>query len=136
MNAARPRKASMSKPGADAAAQDAAVCAQFHARSADFDFPPGLAMQWLGTAGFKFSYQGYTILIDPYFTRSSMKAIASRKALQPDDRSVAGHVDRCDAVLVGHTHFDHALDVYHLSVTALRHLRERGGAPPEAWEGE
>lgn len=35
-----------------------------------------------------------------------------------------------------HTRFDHALGVYHLSVTALRHLRERGGAPPEAWEGE
>ncbi len=35
-----------------------------------------------------------------------------------------------------HTRFDHALGVYHLSVTALRHLREQGGAPPEAWEGE
>jgi HD superfamily phosphohydrolase len=35
-----------------------------------------------------------------------------------------------------HTRFDHALGVYHLSVTALRHLRERGGAPPEVWEGE
>ena len=35
-----------------------------------------------------------------------------------------------------HTRFDHALGVYHLTVTALRHLRERGEAPPEAWEGE
>jgi len=35
-----------------------------------------------------------------------------------------------------HTRFDHALGVYHLTVTALRHLRERAGAPPEAWEGE
>ncbi len=35
-----------------------------------------------------------------------------------------------------HTRFDHALGVYHLTVTALRHLRELGGAPPEAWEGE
>jgi HD superfamily phosphohydrolase len=35
-----------------------------------------------------------------------------------------------------HTRFDHALGVYHLTSTALRHLRERGGAPPEAWEGE
>jgi HD superfamily phosphohydrolase len=35
-----------------------------------------------------------------------------------------------------HTRFDHALGVYHLTTTALRHLRERGGAPPEAWEGE
>ncbi len=35
-----------------------------------------------------------------------------------------------------HTRFDHALGVYHLTVTALRQLRERGGVPPEAWEGE
>ena len=35
-----------------------------------------------------------------------------------------------------HTRFDHALGVYHLTRTALRRLRERGGVPPEAWEGE
>ena len=35
-----------------------------------------------------------------------------------------------------HTRFDHALGVYHLTKTALRHLRERGGVPPEAWAGE
>ena len=35
-----------------------------------------------------------------------------------------------------HTRFDHALGVYHLTRTALRHLRERGGVPPEAWEDE
>jgi HD superfamily phosphohydrolase len=35
-----------------------------------------------------------------------------------------------------HTRFDHALGVYQLTVTALRHLRERGGTPPQAWAGE
>ena len=35
-----------------------------------------------------------------------------------------------------HTRFDHALGVYHLTRTALRHLRERGGVPPEAWQDE
>jgi len=35
-----------------------------------------------------------------------------------------------------HTRFDHALGVHHLTVEALRHLRERGGVPPEVWEGE
>lgn len=35
-----------------------------------------------------------------------------------------------------HTRFDHALGVYHLTTTALRQLRERGGVPPEVWEGE
>ncbi len=35
-----------------------------------------------------------------------------------------------------HTRFDHALGVYHLTRTALRGLRDRGGVPPEAWSGE
>ncbi len=35
-----------------------------------------------------------------------------------------------------HSRFDHALGVYHLTTTALRLLRERGGVAPEAWEGE
>ena len=35
-----------------------------------------------------------------------------------------------------HTRFDHALGVYHLTTVALRHLRDRGGVAPEAWEGE
>lgn len=35
-----------------------------------------------------------------------------------------------------HTRFEHALGVYHLTQTALRYLRERGGVPPDVWEGE
>ena len=35
-----------------------------------------------------------------------------------------------------HTRFDHALGVYHLTVTALRLLRERAATPPEAFEAE
>ena len=34
-----------------------------------------------------------------------------------------------------HTRFDHALGVYHLATTALRHLREQEDLPPEAWAG-
>ncbi len=35
-----------------------------------------------------------------------------------------------------HTRFDHALGVYHLTVTALRLLRERGGVDDVAWHAE
>ncbi|MEE2669307.1 MAG: HD domain-containing protein [Gemmatimonadota bacterium] len=34
-----------------------------------------------------------------------------------------------------HTRFDHAVGVYHLAVTALRLLKERGGIPEEIWRG-
>lgn len=33
----------------------------------------GYSLTWLGTAGWKVSYKGKTVLIDPYFSRSSVK---------------------------------------------------------------
>jgi L-ascorbate metabolism protein UlaG (beta-lactamase superfamily) len=73
--------------------------------------PPGLALTWLGTAGFALAYQGHTLLIDPYVSRAGLLDVARGRPLQRDLQRIARHVPRADAVLVGHTHFDHALDV-------------------------
>lgn len=73
--------------------------------------PPGLSLTWFGTAGFRLEYQGTVIWIDPYVTRLSLKTIALRQVRPPSDDEVGKWIDRADAVLVGHTHFDHALDV-------------------------
>lgn len=73
--------------------------------------PKGLELMWLGTAGFKLSYQGTTIWIDPYVTRLSMLQLVGRRVVPPSSEAVGRWVDKADAVLVGHTHFDHALDV-------------------------
>ncbi len=73
--------------------------------------PPGLSLTWLGTAGFRFEYQGYTLLIDPYLSRPSLLATLSRGPLAVDQRRLESIVSEADAILVGHTHFDHALDV-------------------------
>src|SRR5690606_379018 len=77
-----------------------------------FDLPPGVELEWLGTAGFRLAAEGTTLLIDPCLSRPSLRQVAARRPLQ----SSAAVVDRyvrgtADAVLVGHTHFDHALDV-------------------------
>jgi L-ascorbate metabolism protein UlaG (beta-lactamase superfamily) len=67
-------------------------------------------VQWLGTAGFAIEHAGCVLLIDPYLTRASLaRCIATR--LTPDLAAIARHVPRADAVVLGHTHFDHALDV-------------------------
>lgn len=76
------------------------------------DLPAGFELEWLGTAGFRISAEGTTLLVDPYLTRPGMRTVLSRSPL----RSSADAVDRhagaaADAILVGHTHFDHALDV-------------------------
>ena len=70
----------------------------------------GVSVRWLGTAGFSIEYAGHVLLIDPYVTRTSLaRAVAS--PLVSDREAVALHAPRADAIVVGHTHFDHALDV-------------------------
>src|SRR5882724_2317423 len=66
--------------------------------------PPGLEVSWIGTAGFRFVYQGTTIWIDPYVTRLSLGSLLLRRVVPPDEAAIARVIDRADAVLVGHTH--------------------------------
>jgi len=73
--------------------------------------PAGLELTWLGTAGIRLAYQGTVVWIDPYVTRLSLRDLLARRVVRPSQRAIAAWIDRADAVLVGHTHFDHALDV-------------------------
>jgi L-ascorbate metabolism protein UlaG (beta-lactamase superfamily) len=73
--------------------------------------PKGLTLTWFGTAGFRLAYQDTVIWIDPYVTRLGLGAFVRRDVVKPSEDAVARYIDRADAVLVGHTHFDHALDV-------------------------
>jgi L-ascorbate metabolism protein UlaG (beta-lactamase superfamily) len=68
-----------------------------------------VTVQWLGTAGFAVRYEGRVLLVDPYLTRASLWACATSR-LRTDSALVATHVPRADAIVLGHTHFDHALD--------------------------
>lgn len=65
---------------------------------------------WLGTAGFALEHAGFTVLIDPYVTRASLFDCV-RGALRSDVTRVARMLPRADAIVAGHTHFDHCLDV-------------------------
>lgn len=66
-------------------------------------------VRWLGTAGFAIEHAGHVVLLDPYVTRASLARCAFG-GLQPDLAAVAKHTPRADAIILGHTHFDHALD--------------------------
>jgi L-ascorbate metabolism protein UlaG (beta-lactamase superfamily) len=68
-----------------------------------------LRVRWLGTAGFAVEHDGHTLLVDPYVTRASL-ARCIVAPLWSDRRAIARHVPRADAIVLGHTHFDHALD--------------------------
>lgn len=69
-----------------------------------------LEVRWLGTAGYELRCDGHTILIDPYVTRSGLWAFLTGP-IRSDEALVASMVTDADAVFVGHSHFDHVLDV-------------------------
>lgn len=79
--------------------------------AAPLPLPPGLELRWIGTAGFRLAYQGTVVWIDPYVTRLPLGQLIRRRVVPSDELAIAREIDRADAVLVGHTHFDHALDV-------------------------
>ncbi|WP_232379331.1 MBL fold metallo-hydrolase [Polyangium fumosum] len=71
---------------------------------------PPVTVRWLGTAGFEITCEDHVVLLDPYVTRASLtRCITS--PLAPDLGAIGRYISRADAVIVGHTHFDHALDV-------------------------
>jgi L-ascorbate metabolism protein UlaG (beta-lactamase superfamily) len=82
------------------------------------ELPRGLSLTWLGTAGFVLRHQDYTLLIDPYLSRAPLASVLSKRALVWDANAIKTTVPRADAVVVGHTHFDHALDIAPIARTS------------------
>jgi L-ascorbate metabolism protein UlaG (beta-lactamase superfamily) len=77
------------------------------------DLPEGLEVSWLGVSGYLLTYQGVSIFIDPYVSRVPLRALVLRRRALPSlelvDRYLVPPGDVA-GVLVGHTHFDHAVD--------------------------
>ncbi len=96
--------------GDDAAAVRELAWTPRDAPGDSIDLPAGLELQWLGTSGFRLAYEGTRILIDPYVSRIGFGDVLRRRTALPSDDAIARHIDGADAILIGHTHFDHALD--------------------------
>ncbi len=108
----------------------------------------GLEIEWLGTAGYRLTYEGRSLLIDPYLTRVPLAAVLKRETVPADprlhDRYLANAGDVA-GILVGHTHFDHAIDVPALArrygvdaygSASLAHLMSLHGLRSQAVEVE
>src|SRR4051794_27761402 len=72
--------------------------------------PDGLGLEWLGVAGYRLTYAGATVLVDPYVSRVPLRSLVLRRAALPDPVLLSRYVPRAAAILVGHTHWDHAVD--------------------------
>ena len=109
----------------------------------------GVSITWTGVAGLVLEAEGVRIAFDPFVSRPGLFATLCRRATS-NRALVARHVPALDAVFVGHTHFDHALDLesiaslspacrFHGGPTAVELGRRRGIEPArlvEARDGE
>ncbi len=93
--------------------EDAATLAELAAGSVPL--PAGLELRWLGVAGYRLAYQGHALYLDPYVSRVPLKALLGRRPALADprvhDRVFGTETDEVAGILLGHTHFDHAIDV-------------------------
>lgn len=75
--------------------------------------PSGLELDWLGVSGYRLAYEGQSLYIDPYFSRVPLRSLLLRRTAVPDAATLDRYLpasERVAGVLVGHTHFDHAVD--------------------------
>ena len=71
-----------------------------------------LELTYLGVAGWKLTDGEHVVLVDPYFSRP-----ADTHHPKTDEAAVAAHAPpRADLILIGHAHFDHALDAAAVSL--------------------
>lgn len=78
--------------------------------------PDALRAQWLGVSALLLRDGRSAILIDPFFSRpQGLLAMVSNREIAPDEALIKDWLSRLgvrslDAVLVSHSHFDHAMD--------------------------
>ena len=92
---------------------DTAALAELQKHAARLELAPGLGVEWLGTAGYRLTYEGKTLLIDPYVSRVSLGDLLRRRPALPDAKVIDRILPADDdivGILIGHTHFDHAVD--------------------------
>jgi L-ascorbate metabolism protein UlaG (beta-lactamase superfamily) len=80
--------------------------------------PAGLEIEWLGVSGYRLTYEGVSIFVDPYLSRVPLRALLLRRRALPDAAMVERYATApgpVAGILVGHTHFDHAVDAPALS---------------------
>ena len=91
--------------------EDAEALAELEADS--LQLPAGLEIEWLGVSGYRLAFEGRTLYIDPYVSRVPLGHLLRRRPALPDPAMVDRFIPADETVvgvLVGHTHWDHAVD--------------------------
>jgi L-ascorbate metabolism protein UlaG (beta-lactamase superfamily) len=94
-----------------AAREDGQALGELEARP--LELPAGLEVEWLGVSGYRISFEEQTLFVDPYLSRVPFGDLVRRRPTLPDPAALDRFVHapgEVAGVLVGHTHFDHAVD--------------------------
>ncbi len=105
-----------------------------------------LRLTYLGTAGWEITDGRTVILVDPYFTRakyetpndpvqrSDPRPTVTDQSVVPSDTAVINaHVTRADAILITHTHPDHALDMPYIALKTGALVSRNAETSPPTW---
>lgn len=84
-------------------------------------YSSALAIQWLGTAGFRLVSGGQHFWLDPHLSRHGIPELLFGQ-IEPDLERIQADVDVAHGVAVGHSHFDHALDAPAIAALHGAHL--------------
>jgi L-ascorbate metabolism protein UlaG (beta-lactamase superfamily) len=82
------------------------------------DMPRGLEIEWLGVSGYRLTHEGQSLYIDPYVSRVPLRDLVLRRPALPEPMALDRFIEprgKVAGVLVGHTHFDHAVDAPELA---------------------
>lgn len=91
------------------------------------DLSQQIAVTYLGVSGILIEHQGHVLLTAPFFTnpplslvaRSPRRLFLSSARISPDARAIERLLpkaaDRASAILVGHGHYDHLMDVPYIA---------------------
>ncbi len=91
--------------------EDSAALRELEGRP--LELPPGLEIEWLGVSGYRLAYEGKSLYLDPYVSRVPLRSLLLRRQAVPRATALDRFLPKEDeavGVLVGHTHFDHAVD--------------------------
>ena len=82
-------------------------------KAAPLDLPSGLEIEWLGVSGYRLTFEGQSIFVDPFVSRVPLRTLLLGRQALPDRATIDRFISppgEVAGILVGHTHWDHAVD--------------------------
>lgn len=109
----------------------------------ELGMPGNITFTWLGVAGFSLQSEGFTLAVDPFFSRPGLRYAAGGRP-RPQPALAERYLPECDAILISHAHHDHLMDAPEIarrtgarlygSPNSCRLARCLGLAAEQAWE--